>query len=175
MVRRRVFLVFLSSCAVVSGLDDLHLDDGGIIDAAFDVAPADVAVDQDVADASSDSPDGGDVITPPKSDGIPCGGNLKPCTGTQMCCGVNNGGGNYTFSCETTCGDASIRLSCDDPTECDAGLVCCIVSDIVSTCSQQCIQASLELCSGPGQCPNNTTCVPYDSGVMHTIGASHCQ
>src|SRR6185295_13756835 len=151
MVRLRLFLLFLSSCAVVSGLDQLSIDAGG----------ADAAVDQGVADASADSLGDVTITTPP--DGIPCGNAI--CVDQKMCCGTNMGGGNFSFACTTTC-DGGIRLTCDDPTEC-SGLVCCLVSDIASSCAAQCTTAVL--CSGPGQCPQNMNCVPYDGGLMHQV------
>jgi len=164
---RWVWLVAGCGCGLVSGLDDLRVDDGGV-DALVDVvdepcstcdasadASVDVAHDASVADAPPD--------TTSKQGTVACGG--KSCSlssTTPVCC--KSGTSSICVASATVCG--GVAIACDTPDDCP-GKVCCVhtaagdAGCLVATsvgCEVACIQNQIETpaCDDAGECLPNT-------------------
>ena len=97
------------------------------------------------------------------------------CTGRNNCCGVGTDWINA--KCLEDCAGA-YELTCDDATDCGAGLVCCYVSDggaraKLSYCKASCAGPERQLCkAGSTECRTGG-CTPF---VAHSPGGlAECQ
>jgi hypothetical protein len=170
----------LSGCALVSGLSDLEVGDGGepSLDATLDVQlpvlDAGPDVGADVVDAGTDAnADAAPPIT------IMCD-NLT-CVLPDVCCrrGFADAGG-FTRTCEPAqkCPpmgtNNSVPSSCDGPRVCKKGETCCatvqgaIVSQIACSSSICDSVTEIRLCDldggPPSNCSNGRTCKPATAG-----------
>lgn len=166
-----------ASCALVSGLSSLDVEDGtdaSVPDVlAIDVAPKpDVATDGGVdvsppldggVDVFVDAPKDAVIDTGPPSIQIQCGASTCPLTST--CC--HNVFGN-TFTCfadASACsGTSNYPVTCD-VRSCPSNQVCCVTVTqglgLGAACAASCGLPNTRLCAQDGApCGNGLTCGP---------------
>lgn len=172
-------LLATASCALVSGLSSLDVDetvDASVADATtFDVAPlpdvgTDALGDADAArppdgsvDASTDAPRD---IGPDTPMSIQCG--ASPCPLTSTCCHKLF---PQSFTCSADASNCQYVVACD-ALSCKPGEVCCVTAfgglGTSAACATSCVSPNVRLCvpnNGP-PCQNGTTCLPSDGGFV---------
>ncbi len=111
----------LFACAALTGLGDLERSATEASDAAIDVSAVDAsAIDADAAIAPDSSLS--DVLVDAGTTArVTCGTADCPLA-SSFCCAVSDGGGSC-LPTGTACAD--VPVTCDDPSDCPAGRVCC--------------------------------------------------
>jgi hypothetical protein len=142
--------------------------DGGA-DATTDGSGTDATTDGGGADAND-----GSVTCPSQQQStantVRCV-NGSPCN--QICCKPSN-----IFSCVSTCSGSADTLGCDDRSDCQNNMRCCLAAQIAqlacpvvlqntggSTCITQCPPSAVELCGLGDVCSDGKTCVTTRIGA----------
>jgi hypothetical protein len=149
-----------------------------IQEAALASEPAD-AESAEPLDAASDAPDGSPAGDAAEAGAprIRCGGgahNLTYCDPVGETCCANSGDGGFVYSCvprDQPGACKGLPIACAAQSDCADRTVCCFDSsgsdDKVACVAATSCRFGVLLCSGDGECPKGTRCVPFGGNVPY--------
>lgn len=178
----RALLLLCASCRLVSGLDQLSVEDAQ--------SPAIDATGGDASDAASDDVDQPDVADASATDApaevssalqISCGNKVCNASEGEVCCAPPDGGATSCDKQTCPANENNLQLGCDQSSDCtDAAAPLCCFGGITTTTSPttQCraaFQCGVVVCvlGSKVPCKSSGTCVPYDAGD-YSVSLGRC-